>query len=601
MKFSPFLLHLLAGCLAVGFVPLRGAEGPSWDNVAPVTEGSIPEAATAAPPLRAVRTWSDAKTLWILVEGASPAVSSKEVEVGGEVHHFSDAQSRWFLAFDGEQIDQRPWQITFQDGVPVCSQAEVVCHYLPERQAVEVQVPLSILGVGPVSLAVTSQTLFFIQEGMVGHEASRRLPLRGSIALKIPALPMLAGNPVVETASFAPEPGCIGATIEADRKVGYDLLVHDTSGQLAGEARNTYPARRQRAYVVGLPPGQYEADLSLTDKAGRATHVSSGTLDVPSLDTIKRDGFLQVRGKYVVNDLGQPVRLVGMARCQYHAEYEEATFGDLDAEFAHYRTLGINCIRLAVSPTRAEQPKVDLYETLGPERFVDEVVAPEVAAAIAAGLYVVIDDHHIKTTIAERDRWIPFWEAVARRYRDEPRVVMYELWNEPNLDPTGLSPESAPAIRDWYHRCIAAIRQIDTRHILLVSDWNAGWGAATESMWADDGFLIDEPYHQVAFSKHMAKDHENEAFLSQNLDRVSDQWGVPLVIGELELEKGLQTADDLTRLLGLLEADPRGYSVWLWRPHDDKTIFADLWSPWACRYARPSTMASEASQTSVTP
>ena len=577
------LLLLWVPCL------LRADEfpGPSWKTITPILQADPKEVPSAAPDVRAIRVYSDSQYLWILVEGASPDAVAKGVEIGGKAVSFTKTLNRWFLTLSGEQLNDRSWTIDFSDGQPRCSLPEAACRYVPELQATEVRVPLAVLGVGPITLAASAQTLFFVQDGMVGHEASRRLPSRGSVALAIFGLPQLTGNPSIKKLACEPEPGCVAVAFDADRKVAYDITIADMSGKIVGSARNSYPVRRQRAYVVDLPSGRYRATLSLVDSAGRRVAVTSDFFDISQPDPEKQDRFLQVKGKFIVDGAGKQVRLVGMARCQYLDKYEDSLWGGLGAQLAHYRALGINCIRLAVSPMRQGRPGEDLYETLGPERFVDEVIAPDVTAILASGLYVIIDDHHIKTTIEQRDRWIPLWEAIARRYRDEPRVVMYELWNEPNLDPSGLSPASAPAIQDWYRRCIAAIRKVDQRHILLVSDWNAGWGAATESMWASDDFLIDEPYHQVAFSKHLAKEHCNEAFVAQNLDRVADQWNIPLVIGELELEQDLQTSDDLSRFLGIMGKDPRSYSVWLWRPHPDKSIFADIWSPWAKGYASP--------------
>jgi hypothetical protein len=241
---------------------------------------------------------------------------------------------------------------------------------------------------------------------------------------------------------------------------------------------------------------------------------------------------------------------------------------------------------LAIAPNRFYNQRNNLY-AIGYDDFVEKYIDPEVQAIIEAGMYVILDSHHISGTIEEAYARIPLWEAIAKRYKDEPRIAIYELWNESYLKPTGLSPASAPALRKWYADCIKAIRQFDARHVVLVSDWNAGWGSATDSMWAPLNFKPDEPYNQVAFSKHMAKDHCNGHFVSSCLDSIVNKWNVPLIIGELELEPGLQTANDLDNLLKLLNSNPNHYSVWLWRPHPDKVIFADVWSPWAQKYASP--------------
>jgi hypothetical protein len=51
--------------------------------------------------------------------------------------------------------------------------------------------------------------------------------------------------------------------------------------------------------------------------------------------------------------------------------------------------------------------------------------------------------------------------ALASRYRDEPAVGGYNLLNEPG-DPTGKT------VKSFYDRTVAAIREVDSRHIILL-------------------------------------------------------------------------------------------------------------------------------------
>ncbi|MDD3154653.1 MAG: hypothetical protein PHS41_07275 [Victivallaceae bacterium] len=106
-------------------------------------------------------------------------------------------------------------------------------------------------------------------------------------------------------------------------------------------------------------------------------------------------------------------------------------------------------------------------------------------------------------------------------------------------------------------------------------------------MWAQDKFRPDPTGAQVVFNKHMAKDHCNSKFVSKAIDALAARWNVPFLIGELQLEPKLQSAETLQELLQLLTNNAHQYGVLFWRPHPDQVIFADIWSSWALQYASP--------------
>jgi endoglucanase len=54
---------------------------------------------------------------------------------------------------------------------------------------------------------------------------------------------------------------------------------------------------------------------------------------------------------------------------------------------------------------------------------------------------------------------------MARRYKDEPTVMAYEVLNEP----VTLFPRQVDAMNRFHHRCIAAIREHDQRHIIVIN------------------------------------------------------------------------------------------------------------------------------------
>ena len=98
----------------------------------------------------------------------------------------------------------------------------------------------------------------------------------------------------------------------------------------------------------------------------------------------------------------------------------------------------------------------------------------------------------------------------------------------------------------------------------MVSDWNAGWGGATESMWAPNGFRPDGPGNQVIFSKHIAKDHCTPEFLSAYVDNVSQKWDVPVLVGEFELGGPFMDDQAFRVYLDWLRDNPGNYGWWAW-------------------------------------
>ena len=430
------------------------------------------------------------------------------------------------------------------------------------------------------------QTLYFAQKDMVGRQANSRYPATGNVQLNIPSFPVLTDKPKISDFRSEPTPCALDLNWKTSLKCSALVKLYDGKGAVVEERDSALPQKECSVSFAGLQPGKYRVAVESKALNGSKDNYLSAFITVPAVGKTTEGAWLKVRGKYIVDASGKPFQMVGMARCQYHEGHEKNLFGPLADQMEYYRSLGLNCIRLAISPNRDFCPDANFHKE-GADKYVEKYVDPDVQEIIKAGLYVIIDDHSFGDTPETARTRIPIWEAIARRYKDEPMVAVYELWNEPCMKPAGLSPQSAKDLRQWYAECIKAIRKYDTRHILMVSDWNAGWGAATAPMWAPVKFKVDEPYRQVIFSKHMAKDHCNANFVKDVLDKVANTWNVPLLIGELELEGGLQTEKDLSILLDILAKNPNKYGVWLWRPHDPDAIFTSTWSPWAKKYASP--------------
>ena len=114
----------------------------------------------------------------------------------------------------------------------------------------------------------------------------------------------------------------------------------------------------------------------------------------------------------------------------------------------------------------------------------------------ANGVYVIIDMHaaiggqtgrNIDDSANDRpelfmetryqDELVDLWTTIAKRYKDEPAVAGYDLLNEPLPASTGAAHAYKAQLEPLYKRLTKAIREIDSRHIIIVegADWANDW------------------------------------------------------------------------------------------------------------------------------
>ena len=147
-------------------------------------------------------------------------------------------------------------------------------------------------------------------------------------------------------------------------------------------------------------------------------------------------------------------------------------------DFANIRAIGFNAVRLHMNYKSFEDDaNPGVFKTDG-WHWLDRAVA----LAKDAGLYLMLDMHapqggyqSDKTpgfpafwdgsgaapNTVNQDRLLALWQAIAARYRHEPTILGYDLINEPR-------PHDS---EEWYayaEQLIAAIRQVDSRHLIVV-------------------------------------------------------------------------------------------------------------------------------------
>src|SRR5580698_3369726 len=171
--------------------------------------------------------------------------------------------------------------------------------------------------------------------------------------------------------------------------------------------------------------------------------------------------------------------LIGPQRA--HAFWKSYRENYITQEDIHFiRQSGFNSIRIPLH--------YKFFETDDTEGFVllDRVIQ----WAHQENLYVILDLHAapggqtgkniddsdgypwLFSDASAQDHTVAIWQRLARHYRNNPTVLGYDLLNEPVPNYPKLGPLNS-AVEPLYRRLSAAIRQIDTHHILILggSEW----------------------------------------------------------------------------------------------------------------------------------
>ncbi|KAJ3533118.1 hypothetical protein NM208_g8132 [Fusarium decemcellulare] len=242
-------------------------------------------------------------------------------------------------------------------------------------------------------------------------------------------------------------------------------------------------------------------------------------------------------------------------------------FTEDDAKFL--QTLGINSLRLAFSYKHFEDDMNPRQLKDGGFKHLDRAID----ICSSHGIYTILDMHTAPgcqnqdwhsdnhTSYAafwdfkdHQDRTVWLWEALARRYKDNPWVTGYNLLNEP-------CDSQQTRVAAFYERCEKAIRKIDPNHLLLLdgNTFAMEWKGFT-SILPNTVYAIHD-YIKMGFpsgSRYKGTDEQKDK-LRRQFERKCEfhiQHNVPIWNGEFGpvYESEGPDADDINeeryRLLG---------------------------------------------------
>jgi endoglucanase len=212
----------------------------------------------------------------------------------------------------------------------------------------------------------------------------------------------------------------------------------------------------------------------------------------------------------------------------------------------------------------------------------------------ARGIYVIIDLHgapggqtgmniddsannqpELFMEAKYQDQTVALWEAIARRYKDEPTVAGYDLLNEPLPEQTGAAKTYKAQLEPLYKRITKAIRDIDPKHMVILE------GAD----WAGDWTVFSEPFDKNLVYQFHYYCWGNPPVLT-SIQRYLDyrnRFNVPVWVGEIgEMDNTVAWATTES-----LEANNIGWSYWPWKKMDTRNTPCSIKLPaqWAALVA----------------
>lgn len=179
---------------------------------------------------------------------------------------------------------------------------------------------------------------------------------------------------------------------------------------------------------------------------------------------------IQVAGNRFVNPAGETVIFQGLSSSDPDKLAKDGHWNE--AYFAEIAAWGANIVRLPIHPAAWREQTPEKYLALLDQGIV---------WAKKYNLYVIMDWHSIgnlqdklfqnpsyETSVEETTE---FWRIIAARYKNEPAVAFYEVFNEPTV--TGkMQGMTWPQWKVIMTALIAEIRTIDPNKIILVAGFN---------------------------------------------------------------------------------------------------------------------------------
>lgn len=366
------------------------------------------------------------------------------------------------------------------------------------------------------------------------------------------------------------------------------------------------------ALIANSSYGVLILDISKPEEIARVGIISlQGTnplaLRTRKVKSMKKCRWLRVVDGRVVMETGEPYRLVAGSMWTQNYTWGPPSHlyrsGGIRGIAEHLRRLGFNAVRLAIYPkgestdyTHLSTKPAGAWTT--PEDYVEEYLWRWVKEIEKAGMYITIDMHSFPANYWIAYEWyIPVWKAIARKFKNDPYVAIYELGQEPYFYPSDARRQKLasgrsrkqhmPGQRRWYIDCIKEIRKVDRKHIVMVESYGPWWWKI-EEQWSTVNFKADPGYGNVVFSCGAAYGNGFSEAFRRWATGIMDRWGVVVGLREIETGGRYNKPEDWWYFIyGWLSKESRTVPLQFWAYDDEEAIMADIVAPFAVQYASP--------------
>ncbi|MDA3880546.1 MAG: glycoside hydrolase family 5 protein [Prolixibacteraceae bacterium] len=286
---------------------------------------------------------------------------------------------------------------------------------------------------------------------------------------------------------------------------------------------------------------------------------------------------ISVEGNKFVNENGQEIVFRGLNSSDPHKLYKSGNWQK--SYFDEMRAWGANIVRFPVHPPR--------WNEMGKENYL-ELIDDGVKWAKANDMYVIIDWHIIGNLKEEKfmldiynttmEETFEFWDIISKRYKDEPTVTLFELYNEPTVMHGELGEFKWEELKAIYEDLITKIRANGAKAIPLLAGFNWAYDLtpiATQPVNAENVAYVSHPYPQKRDKPWEEKWTVDWGFAAEKY---------PLVLSEigfcLEHEPGahIPVISDQSYGEAITKySDKRGisYLVWVFDPEWSPMMFTD--------------------------